>query len=184
MRIPDSSRRLPALAAAALVLCLALLPAGCRRHKPTNVRTIEETPALATVVATADPQAAAQLLSGFYGVEQNAWRWTGPRFSVLLRPPRAAAARGAVLQLKFTLPPVSIEKLKSVTISAFVNGAALPSETYTQPGQFIYSRDVPASLLGGDAARADFSLDKTMSPGAADKRELGVVATTIGFQAK
>ena len=86
--------------------------------------------------------------------------------------------------MKFTIPQVSIEKLKSQTISASVNGTPVPPETYTQAGQFAFSRDVPASVLGGDVARVDFSLDKAVPPGTADRRELGVVATTIGFQAK
>jgi hypothetical protein len=136
------------------------------------------------VVATADPHAVKQLAGGFYGVEQNSWRWTAGKFSVLLRPPRTAAKNGAVLQLKFAIPEVALSKLKGVSLSAYVNGTALSPETYSQAGQFIYSRDVPANLLVGDVARVDFSLDKTFPPSATDKRELGVVASMVGFQPK
>lgn len=188
MRISFSNRRRPAiplrLGAAILVLSMALAPAGCRRHKRVTVLTTEEAPALASVVATADPHVASQLVSGFYGVEQNAWRWTAGRFSVLLRPPRAAATNGAILQLKLAVPEVALAKLKSLSLSAYVNGTALAPETYSQAGQFVYSRDVPASLLAGDVARVDFSLDKTIPPTAADRRELGVVVSMIGFQPK
>ena len=93
MHIPFSNRRL-SVAAAALALTLVLAPA-CKRHQKVTVQTIEE-PAtnLASVVATADPHAATQLLNGFYGIEQNSWRWTAGRFSVLCGrraapPPRA-----------------------------------------------------------------------------------------------
>jgi hypothetical protein len=65
-----------------------------------------------------------------------------------------------------------------------VNGTALTPESYTQAGQFTYSRDVPPSLLAGDVARVDFSLDKTIPPGASDRRELGVVVSLVGFQPK
>jgi len=170
--------------AALLVLSLAIAPAGCKRHKRVTVRTVEEGPALASVVATADPHAAAQLITGFYGVEQNSWRWTAGRFSVLLRPPRTAAMAGAVLQLKFALPDVAMSKMKAVSLSAYVNGTALAPESYTQAGDFVYSRDVPANLLEGDVARIDFSLDKTMPPTPADQRELGVVVSLVGFQPK
>jgi hypothetical protein len=170
--------------AAILLLSLALTSVGCRRHRRVTVETIEESPALASVVATADPQAATQLISGFYAVENNAWRWTAGRFSVLLRPPRTAATRGAVLQFKFSIPGPSMAKLKSVSLSAYVNGTPLAPESYTQAGEFIYSRDVPANLLAGDVARIDFSLDKAIPPGAADLRELGVVAALVGFQPK
>jgi hypothetical protein len=39
-------------------------------------------------------------------------------------------------------------------------------------------------LLSGDVARVDFSLDKTIPPTAADRRELGVVVSLVGFQPK
>jgi|HubBroStandDraft_1064217.scaffolds.fasta_scaffold00862_11 hypothetical protein len=184
MTISFSSQSARAAAALIVVLSLAIVPAGCRRHRRVTVQTIEDAPPLASVVATADPHAGKQLVSGFYGIEQNAWRWTAGRFSVLLRPPRMAAASGAVLQLKFAVPDGVLAKMKSVSLSAYVNGTALTPETYTQAGQFIYSRDVPSSLLAGDVARVDFSLDKTVPPSAADRRELGVVVSLIGFQPK
>ena len=184
MTISFSSQRGPAVAAAILALSLALAPAGCKRHRRVAVQTVEEGSPLASVIATADPHAATQLAGGFYGVEQNSWRWTAGRFSVLLRPPRTATSNGAVLQLKFALPDVVIAKLKAVSLSAYVNGTALAPESYTQAGQFVYSRDVPANLLTGDVARIDFSLDKTMPPSAADRRELGVVVSMVGFQPK
>jgi hypothetical protein len=188
MTISFSSQRRPAMhmsiGAAILVLSLALAPAGCKRHRRVTVRTVEEGPAMASVVAAADPHVATQLVGGFYGVEQNSWRWTAGRFSVLLRPPRTAATNGALLQLKFTIPDVAISKLKAVSLSAYVNGTPLAPESYTKAGEFTYSRDVPANLLAGEVARVDFSLDKTMPPSAADRRELGVVVSLVGFLPK
>lgn len=184
MTNPLSGQRGHVVAAALLVGSLALAAGGCKRQRRFQVQTVEEAPALATVVATADPHIAKQLVSGFYGVEQNSWRWTAGRFSVLLRPPRTAAANGATLQLKFAIPDVAFPRLKGVSLSAYVNGNVLPPETYAQPGSYTYSRDVPASLLAGDVARIDFSLDKTIAPTAADGRELGVVVSMVGFQPK
>ena len=191
MTISFPSQRRPAhrmsISAAALVIVaasLAVAPTGCRRHRRVTVQTVEEAPSLASVVATADPHIVKQLVSGFYGVEQNSWRWTAGRFSVLLRPPRTAASKGAQLQFKFTIPEVSMVQLKAVTLSAYVNGTPLAPENYTHSGEFVYKRDVPANLLGGEVARIDFSLDKTVAPSAADRRELGVVATLVGFQPK
>jgi hypothetical protein len=188
MTISFSSRRRPvayvSIGAAILVLCLVLVSAGCKRPKRVTVETVEESPALASVIAMADPHAATQLLSGFYGVEQNSWRWTAGRFSVALRPPRTAAAHGALLQFKFTIPAIFISKLKSVSLSAYVAGTALAPENYTHAGEYVYTREVPANLMGGDVARIDFSLDKTIPPSASDQRELGLVATMVGLQAK
>ncbi len=172
--------------AGALLLAAAMIAgaSGCRRHKKVTVQTVEEAPALSSVVATADPQAATQLISGFYGIEQNSWRWTAPRFGVALRPPRSASTNGATLQLRFTIPEVAMPRMKGVTLSAYVAGTALPPETYNQAGQFTYARDVPANLLNGESVRVDFAVDKTMAPTAADRRELGLVVLLVGFQPK
>jgi hypothetical protein len=163
-----------------------LLTAGtaCKRHKHVTVETEEEAPLLATVVNVADPKAAPQLLTGFYGIEQNAWRWTSGRFSALLRPPRTATSKGAELELHFTIPDVVISKLHALSLAASVNGTPLSPESYTQAGQFTYSRDVPARLLGADSAKVDFAVDKTIPPSAADQRELGVIVSSVGFAAK
>jgi hypothetical protein len=171
--------------AAILIFTLACVSLACKRHKRVTVQTVEEeaTP-LATIVHTADPHAASQLVSGFYGIEQNAWRWTAGKFSVMLRPPRNAASQGATLQLKFALPDVAIKQMKAVSLTAAINGTPLPPESYTQAGEYTFSRDIPANMLGSDTVKVDFTLDKTMQPSEADKRELGVVVSTIGFQAK
>jgi hypothetical protein len=42
-------------------------------------------------------------------------------------------------------------------------------------------REVPANLLSDDAVRVDFRSDKALPPGDADKRELGVVASSAGL---
>jgi hypothetical protein len=173
-----------------LVLCLAALPLllaplGCRRSRKVKVQaTEEEAPRMASIIHMSDPKTASQLVSGFYDVEQNAWRWAQKRFSVVLRPPTGAAQRGAALNLRFTVPDVVITRLQSVTISASVNGSPLPPETYSKPGEFTYSRDVPPNLLTGESVRVDFTLDKAMAPSEADQRELGVVVLSVGLELK
>jgi len=170
--------------AAVVLMSLALGPLGCKRHKAT-VLTTEESPLLASVVATADPRLGTQLVSGFYGVESNAWRWTAGRFSVVLRPPSGAASKGATVQLKFAIPAVAMAKVKTLSLSAYVNGTPLAPESYTQAGQYTYSREVPPSLLtGGDVVKVDFSVDHTLPPSPADHRELGVVVSLISLQSK
>jgi hypothetical protein len=173
------------LLAAALAALLCLAPAGCRSRRKVNVQqTEEEAPSLASMVHVADPKVSAQLVNGFYGVEQNAWRWTAGKFSVLLRPPRGAAQKGATLQLKFAVPDPIIAKLKAISLAASIGGKPLSPETYTQPGEFTYSRDVAADLLTGEAVKVDFALDKTLPPANGDQRELGVVVSVVGFEAK
>jgi hypothetical protein len=163
---------------------LVLSPAGCKR-KQAGARpeaTIEEAPSLLTMVQAADPKAAAQLVKGFHAVEGNSWRWTMGKFSVLLGPPPNASKNGAKLALRLSVPEPVTRKLGPVTLSASVDGVALPAETYSQPGQYVYTRDVPPEALGKSAVTVDFALDKYLAPSEADQRELGIVVTVVGFE--
>jgi hypothetical protein len=162
-----------------LLVTLAFAPLGCKRKQAS-----QKAPRMASAIHMGDPQTAAQLISGFYGIEQNAWRWTGRRFTLVLAPPLGAAQKGGTLQLRLTVPPVIIEKLKTISLSAVINGNALSPETYTQAGDYTYTRDVAPALLAGEAVWVDFQLDKSMPPSGADLRDLGVVVLSAGLGLK
>jgi hypothetical protein len=166
-----------------LLVTLALAPLGCKR-KPAVAPPSGEAPGMASTVHMGDPETAPQLISGFYGIEQSAWRWTGRRFSVVLRTPSGAAQKGATLQLRLTVPAVIIEKLKTISLSAAIGATTLPPETYTQAGEYTYTREVPPALLAGDSVRVDFQLDKSIPPSGADARDLGVVVLSAGVELK
>lgn len=176
-------------AGAALVmpaLMAALLCASCSGDKKTPVKeTVEEgPPKLLTTINMGDAKAEKQLVSGFYPIEANAWRWTGKDFTVILRPPAGSAAQGANLVFALSIPQVVVDKLHSVTLTASVNGTALAPQTYSQEGQAEYKRDAPAAALTGDSVRIDFHLDKAMPPGNGDMRQLGVIARSVALEAK
>ena len=178
-----SSRR---LVTGVLLLAVCLLPGGCkRRDKKIRVQqTDEDSATLASVIQMGDPKAAPQLLKGFYNIESNTWRWTMGKFAVALRPPLNASVKGATLHLKFVIPEAVLSKIKTTSISAKVGGVALSPETYTQPGEFDYSRDVDGKLLAGEVVSVEFSMDKFLTAGMVEMRELGVIATSVGFEAK
>ena len=94
-----------------------------------------------------------------------------------------AAAEGAVVTLAFSLPDIVIQRLKSVAITASVNGTKLKSAQFDKPGANAFTADVPSALLTGESVTVDFALDKTVPPDV-DKRNLGVVATSIGISSK
>jgi len=168
-----------------LLAALALVPVGCKQAKKVQVQqTVEESTRMASVVHMGDPKVESQLVSGFYGIEGNAWRWTARQFTVALRPPFGASQRGASLQLSLTVPQVVIDKFKTLALTASVDGSPLPPETYTQAGPYIYKRDVPANLLAGDSVKVDFQLDKAMPPSGGDLRELGIVVNSVSLEAK
>ena len=99
-------------------------------------------------------------------------------------PPRTAAQKGAILQMKFAIPEPIIQPLKTVTVRAVINGTALPAESYTKAGEYTYTKEVPPNLMAGEAVKVEFALDKALPPSGADQRELGLVVTVIGFEPK
>jgi hypothetical protein len=173
--------------AVALVALLWVAPA-CKKKKPAPQPVAQtaakEAARIPTVVHLGDPRAAGQVLSGFYDIEDGAWRWTAKQFVVELGTPLGSAGRGATLELQFAIPQVVIAKNPSITLSATVDGNLLPPETYTKAGEQVYKRDVPASLLSAESVKVAFEVDKTMTPGGADTRVLGVVATSAGLVRK
>jgi hypothetical protein len=168
------------------LLLLVLTAAACKgKHSRVTVQNDEQDtePRLASIVRMNDAKSSAQLLHGFYGIENNSWRWTAGKFSVLLRTPLAAAQRGATLSLAFNIPDGVIQRLQKITLSASVNGMPLTPASYDKPGTNIYTADIPPSLLAGESVSVDFALDKTVPPDV-DKRELGIVATSVGLSSK
>jgi hypothetical protein len=171
----------------ATLLATAIMRAGpgCKRRDRVKIQqTEEEAPQLATTVHVADPRASMQLLSGFYGIEQNAWRWTAGKFTVLLRVPRGAAQKGAAVKLKFAIPDAVMSRLKTVSLGAMIDGNTLAPETYKQSGDYVWERDVAPALLARDSVKIDFFLDKSLPPGSVDARELGVIVTSVGLETK
>ncbi len=136
------------------------------------------------MVNAADPRTASQLVKGFHTVEQNSWRWTAGDFAVALKPPAGAAQKGATLTLKFVVAEAVLAKLKTMTLSASVNGVQLAPETYTKSGEYTYARDVPATALQQPSVTVEFKLDKFLPASPADQRDLGVIMTLVGFEAK
>jgi len=131
-----------------------------------------------------DPRATMQLIHGFYNLEGGAWRWTQKNFAVSLRVPPNAATNGAMLMMKVTVPQTQIDKLRSLALSARVNGVDVAPETFNKAGDFLYRKDVPASALTLEMVMVEFSLDKVAPPVPPDVRELGIVVTSIGLMGK
>lgn len=169
-----------------LTLVLVLAGSACTgKHDRVTVQNEEEAsaPRLASTFPMNDPKAAPQLLSGFYAIEGNAWRWTAGKFSVRLRTPPEAAQSGATLSFSFSIPDPALQKLKSITLAASVNGMALKSATYTAPGDQVFTADIPGSALAAEDVTIDFALDKTMQPDG-DLRHLGVIAKSVSLSGK
>lgn len=168
-----------------LTFVVLLCAAGC--NKPTRVRATvsgNDDTNLRSVVHVADPRSSIQLIRGFHEVEGNSWRWTKGKFAVPLRPPLNAERDGAFLMAKFSIADSTIQNLHQVTLSANINGVAIPGETYDKTGDFIYKKEVPAAALQSDAVTVAFALDKYLAAGQLEGRELGIIVALIGLEAK
>jgi len=161
------------------------LSVGCRPAETTPVaeNAPEAVTELKSTVTMGDSEAAAQLLNGFYDVEGGSWRWTMSHFSVILAVPEGAADKETELVMQFTIPQAVIDKLGPITLSAQAGEVALPPETYTQAGDHVYRKKLPATAVTGEAVTLTFSLDKALPPSETDRRELGVIVTSIGLRA-
>jgi hypothetical protein len=155
---------------------------GCKRKSAEP--SAQEARRIPISVTMGDPRAAQQLVSGFYDIEDGAWRWTGKQFVVELGTPSGAAGRGATLELRFSVPPPVLEKNQAVTLGASVDGNVLPRQTFTQPGEAVYKQDVPEALLGGESVKVAFEVEKAFEPGGADQRQLGVIAMSASLVRK
>ncbi len=89
---------------AATFLSLALTMA-CNGKHATTIQNDEGPPAganapLVSSLNMSGASAKDQLISGFWGLENGAWRWTAGKFSVTLKTPLGAAQKGATLTLR------------------------------------------------------------------------------------
>src|ERR1700733_12332997 len=159
-----------------ILVPLLLVGSACKRRASSN-----QTQVPASSIYAGDPNVAAHFAKGFYGVEQNSWRWTGKEFAVDLSPPLHSDQKGAQLVMKLAVPDAVIQKLTSVQLSASIGGYKLEPEIYTKPGQFTYTRDVPADKLQSDVVRIDFSVDHTLPPTDTDVRQLGIIVSEVGL---
>src|SRR5436305_6415100 len=84
----------------AVLMALLLAPIACKRKTVRVGSTDEETPRMQSVLMLGDPKIEPQLINGFHGIDDGAWRWTEKQFTVALRPPFGSEKKGAKLTVK------------------------------------------------------------------------------------
>lgn len=164
------------------IYVLALGPlAGCKKYRrPNPEATIEEPAELRSMVSMGEPADESQILNGFNQIEDNAWRWTGRKFSVSLHPPLMSRIKGASLELKCAVADVIAAQLLPLTVRASINGRVLDPQRLVRAGQQTVVFPVPKEALAEDAVVVEFELDKTAKQGG-EAREFGLIAVSIGF---
>ena len=119
----------------------------------------------------------AQLLNGWHMPEPDGWRWTERRFAAAFHD--CAQDGRKHLRLNFALPEVVLDTVGAVTLAAQVAGQPLRAETYDAPGEHLYQATLSAELLAGEPLVVEFELDKAIPPGNGDRRELGLIVTSV-----
>ena len=137
---------------------------------------------MSSIIKMEDPTTEKQLISGFFDLEENRWRWTGSAFSAILKAPDGLQQNGVKLVLNLFVPASQIQKLGAMTLSVDVDGDSLKPETFTTAGEYTFSRDVQPTAKSSGVLPVNFSFDKTAPPSGPDARELGAIITSISIQ--
>ncbi|MBI3667893.1 MAG: glycosyltransferase family 39 protein [Acidobacteria bacterium] len=118
-----------------------------------------------------DPEAASQLLSGFYQIENNAWRWMAEQAVVLLKAPDHADR----FEMTFFIP----DQASARRVTLALDGLLIAAQTYPAPGGYTLS--VPVRVTTGSTPQLTITVDKTFQP-SNDQRRLGMVVEELGFK--
>jgi hypothetical protein len=117
------------------------------------------------------PQAAEQIVSGVFELEDGRWRWMSGRAVVLLKTP----VEPATLRVSFTIPGPSPARRVAVEI----DGREVASKTFPAPGTYVLEAPVPR--IDAPAVAVTIAVDRVFSvPG--DVRKLGIILTELGFR--
>jgi hypothetical protein len=130
---------------------------------------VERHPTLSYLPMNA-PEAADQIVSGIFSLEDNRFRWMSRSATVALASPAAALP----LRALFTIPP----QARARRVTLLLDGREVASRTYLAPG--TYTLESPPVRPAGAGATVEITIDETFfAPG--DSRELGIVLAGVGF---
>jgi hypothetical protein len=133
------------------------------------VEVAERHPTLAYLPMNA-AEAADQIVSGIYSLEDNRYRWMARSAVVVLKSPPAALP----LRATFTIP----QRARARRVALLLDGREVASQTYPAPG--TYTLESPPVHAAGAVAMVEIAIDETFfAP--PDSRELGMVLTGVGF---
>ncbi len=156
---------------------------ACKRQPRLEEAPPEPEISLKSDLPVKDPDALVQLTHGFYGLEEDRWRWTGPDFGVVLAEPEGAVEQGATLQVDLNISEVVLQRLGPITLSATVGGTPIEPQTFSEPGDTTYIRAIPPEQLTGEPIDIEFTTDRALPPEGTDNRELSLIVTRFALTA-
>jgi hypothetical protein len=139
-------------------------------------------PQLLSYLHLGDIRSRAQLVSGWYTIEDGAWRWMAPEAEATLRPLTGQAVQ---FELQLFFPPDFMRRAGSpVTVSVMLNGKPFTSAMYFEPGGHTVAKRIPPELLGESPTHVSIRVNPYIPPSATDLRALGAVVQGLGFVAE
>ncbi|MBI3695124.1 MAG: glycosyltransferase family 39 protein [Acidobacteria bacterium] len=118
-----------------------------------------------------DPEAAPQLLSGFYQIENNAWRWMAEQAAVTLQAPDSATR----FEMVFVIPTMAPARRLTIAL----DGVVLATPAYPAPGRYTLS--APVQLPAASAHQLTLTVDESFHP-KGDERRLGLIVQELGLR--
>lgn len=158
-----------------LTVCTTAFSVGCQHQSQWP----------ASSFSVADPSVVRQLVSGFYEVNDNRWRWTAPSFTVAFRPPNlnyTQPLRPARLTVSLYFPQAEIDQLGPITLTASGAEDQFGQTTYNAGGSHTFVADLPARALCTNVLPVTFSLNKSFHGSGGDARSLGMVVNSFSLK--
>jgi len=131
---------------------------------------VERHPTL-SYLPMAAPEAATQIVSGIYDLEDHSFRWMSRLATVELKSPATAAA----LAVSFRIPAQS--PARRVTLR--IDGKEVASQVYAAAGD--YTLESPPVLPAAGEVLVEVEVERTFTA-PPDVRELGIVLNGVGFR--
>ncbi len=136
-------------------------------------------PELTSRLDVADETRENQLIEGFHEAEAG-WRWTEPRFAVVLGTPPGASDRGCALRIKFWVSEHAVLPPGGSTLAVSAGDQALPPLRFEQVGHQELVTRIPAGALQAESVKIVFAADARVElPG--EERELSLLVERIAL---
>jgi len=135
-------------------------------------------PELLSYLHLGDIRSRAQLGTGWYAIEDGAWRWMSNHAEAALHPLPAPAQ----FELQLFFPPDFMTRAGTpVTVSVSLNGKPFAKFFYYEPGAHTVAKRVTPDLLTEPVTQVSISVTPSIPPTATDQRTLGAVVQGLGF---
>ena len=114
-----------------------------------------------------------QLVAGWFLPESSGWRWTERCFSFACDLPLSSKTE---IRMEIFVPEAYFETGKSLQLEACIDCKNVPPIVFQKPGAHVYSVQLQPKT---NPTRFEFTLERSLPPSGADRRELGIIVSSV-----